>query len=837
VAGRYRIGEEIGRGGAACVFRAHDLAHQRAVAIKVLRPDLILSSERFLREILTLARLQHPHIVPLFDSGQAAGLLYFVMPLVEGMSLRQRLATGPVAVAETVSIALEVADALAYAHARGLVHRDIKPENILLSEGHAIVTDFGIARAIEQSVGAGTTGTGIAIGTVSYMSPEQASAADVIDGRSDQYALACVLYEMLSGRPPFTGSSPQAVLAQRMHGEVASLRTRQPDLPESLDAAIRRALALAPADRFATIGAFADALLPVAAAITARTPSGSVRARLARWTGRRVPARRAGLAAVILALGSVAVLAFLLLRPKPGDDTRAWLAALDPRRIAVLYFDDHSPDRSLGYLASGLTESLIHELTSVPAIQVISRNGVKPFRDASVQLDSIFAALRVGSLVEGSVQRSADRVRVTVQLIEARTGTHLESATFERPMGELFLLEDDLAREVSSLLRRRIGLTVRVRETIAGTTSARARELMFRADQARDAAESAMAVPDTVERVRGIGLLRTADSLLDAAEQADRRWNAPVLTRGWVALEIALRQSGEPRARAFDQAMRHAERALAREPGSAAALELQGTVLHFQAARLPVEDATWSALLQRAQASLERAVAIDTSLATAWATLSRVRILRGEVLAAERNATTALAMDAYLKDAPNILVSLYAATLMGGSLPASWRWCERGAREYPRDPRFVECRLTLLAEDLDRRPDVALAWALAAEGNRLDPPGQARAIGRPYLPYYREMLAAIVSARAGDRDSARAVAARLGAAVAGDAELSVDLKYETAYLHLVLGEPAQAVQLLSEYIAARPSRRNLVGRHPRWHALRTDPDFIALVGTTTARGT
>jgi serine/threonine-protein kinase len=830
VSGRYRIGEEIGRGGAARVFRAQDLTHQRAVAIKVLRPDLLLSSERFLREILTLARLQHPHIVPLFDSGQANGLLYFVMPLVEGDSLRQRLGTGPLPTSDAVSIALEVADALAYAHARGLVHRDVKPENILLSQGHAIVTDFGIARAIEQAVDTGTTGTGIAIGTPSYMSPEQASADQVIDGRSDQYSLACVLYEMLTGKPPFPGATPQAILAQRMRGELPRLRVQGPELPESLEAAIRRALALAPQDRFATIGAFADALLPGARSGTGRSPSGWARARLASWAGRLAPARPSRFALAALALTGVGLLASLLLRLNGQDsDARAWLAALDPRRIAVLYFDDHSADRSLGYLASGLTESLIHELSAVPAIQVISRNGVKPFRDQPVSLDSVFAALRVGSLVEGSVQRSNERIRVTVQLIEARTGAHVESATLERPMGELFLLEDDLAREVASLLRRRIGLTIRVRETIAGTTNARARELMFRADQARDAAETALAAPDPLERARGIALLQSADSLLSAAELADRRWNAAVLARGWVALDAALRQSGEARARAIVQARQHAERALAREPSSAAALELRGTVLHFQAARLPLKDAEWSELLQRAAADLERAVALDSSLATAWGTLSRVRILRGEVVAAERNATAALAMDAYLKDAPNILVSLYAATLMGGNLNASWRWCERGAREYPRDPRFVECRLTLLAEDPARPADPRLAWSLVAEGNRLDPPAQARTVGRAYLPFYREMLAAIVSARAGDRDSARAVAARLRAAVAGDAELSVDFKYEAAYLHLVLGEKPEAVQLLSEYLAARPSRRGLVGKHPRWQALRADSGFTAVV--------
>jgi TolB-like protein len=830
VAGRYQIAEEIGRGGAARVFRARDLPHERAVAIKVLRPDLMLSPERFHLEILTLARLQHPNIVPLFDSGGAERLLYFVMPLVEGESLRNRLERGgPLPIEDAVSITLEVADALGYAHARGLVHRDVKPENILLSEGHAIVTDFGIARAIERSVDSRTTGSGIAIGTPAYMSPEQASADAAIDGRSDQYSLACVLYEMLAGQAPCSGGSPQAIRARRARAPLPPLRQLRPELPESLDTATRRALALAPEDRFDSMRAFADALLPDLPRAASKASSGPARVRLAKWA--RLPHRWRGgsLLRLALLLLVTALLARLGIRlAAPDSRVREALAGFDPRRIAVLYFDDHSPDRSLGYLASGLTESLIHELSSVSAIQVVSRNGVKPFRDRPLPMDSIFATLRVGSLVEGSVQRSADRIRVTVQLIDARTNTHLESATIERDLGELFRLEDDLAHEVASLLRRRIGLTIRVRETIAGTASAAARELMFRADQARDEAETA-AGPEPFDLAKVLAQLRTADSLLAGAERADRRWIAPVIGRGWVALDAALRQGGEPRAEAFQRALFHVEKALARDPNQPAALELRGTVLHFQAARLQPGDAEWAELLSRAQADLQRAVALDSSLATAWGMLSRVRILQGNVVAAEANAKSAFAMDAYLKDAPDILVSLYAATLMRGSLTTSWQWCERGARDYPRDPRFVECRLTLLAEDPARPPDARLAWALVQQGDRLDPPEQSRAIGRPYLPFYRRMMAAIVSARAGERDSARAVAARAHGAVAADAELRVDLAYEEAYLHVVLGEPARAVHLLSEYLRARPSLRNLVAKHPRWRALQADSAFTRLL--------
>lgn len=828
VSSRYLMEREIGRGGTAIVFRGRDLIHQRPVAIKVLRPDLPLSSERFLREILILAGLQHPHIVPLFDSGQAEGLLYFVMPLIEGDSLRSRLARGALPPGDALAIVLEVADALGYAHSRSLVHRDVKPENILLSEGHAIVTDFGIARAIQQSVDNRTTGTGFAIGTPLYMSPEQAAGSLAVDSRSDQYSLATVLYELLSGTPPFEGSTPEAVRARQINGDPPQLRISRSGLPASLEAAIRRALSLDPDDRFDSVEAFTDALVADVPRTMFRTRSGSIRARLFHHSFASRPLRR--LLAAGLTLLGLAIAGFLWSNrpPTPAPGPRGALAALDPRRVAVLYFDDHSADASLGYLANGLTESLIHELSTVRSIQVISRNGVKQFRNVAVPLDSVFMALQVGSLVEGSVQQSNDRIRVTVQLVDARTGSHLESATFERPIGELFRLEDDLAREVASLLRRGIGLTIRVRETIAGTTSARARELMFRADQARDEAEPLVAAPDTLERAKGLALLATADSMLREAEQIDRRWNLPVLARGWVALELAARQGGERRVQAFDRAVQHSKRGLGRE-ASAEAHELHGTLLHFQAARLSVQDAQWRLLLDQALGQLELAVAMDSSLATAWGTLSRVRILRGEVDVAERNAEIALAMDAYLRDAPDILVSLYAATLMRGSLNTSWRWCERGAQEYRADPRFVECQLTLLAEDQDRSPDTALALSLVREGNRLDPPAQARAVGRPYLPVYREMLGAIVMARAGDTAGARAVASRLHQSVAADPELSTDIRYEAAYLHLVLGERTEAIRLLSAYLAARPSRAGLVGRHARWRALRDDPAFVSLL--------
>jgi tRNA A-37 threonylcarbamoyl transferase component Bud32/tetratricopeptide (TPR) repeat protein len=261
--GRYTIERELGRGGMATVYLAQDVKHRRRVAIKVLQPELAaaLGRDRFLREIETAARLNHPHILPLHDSGEADGLVYYVMPYVEGESLRDRLRReNQLAIEDAVRIASEVASALSHAHSKDVVHRDIKPENILLSGGEAVVADFGIAGAIDAAAGGKLTQTGIVLGTVAYMSPEQASGERTLDGRSDVYSLGCVLYEMLVGEPPFTGATNQAILAKRFTDPVPSARRLRGTVPQPVDRAIAKALARAPADRFASSHDFADAL-------------------------------------------------------------------------------------------------------------------------------------------------------------------------------------------------------------------------------------------------------------------------------------------------------------------------------------------------------------------------------------------------------------------------------------------------------------------------------------------------------------------------------------------------------------------------------------------------
>jgi formylglycine-generating enzyme required for sulfatase activity/tRNA A-37 threonylcarbamoyl transferase component Bud32 len=262
LADRYTIERQIGSGGMATVYLAEDVKHQRKVAVKVLRPELAeaVGSDRFLLEIRTTAQLNHPHILPLLDSGDAGGTLFYVMPFVEGESLRDRLnREQQLPIEDAIAIGADVAAALAYAHGRGIVHRDIKPENIMLTQGEAVVADFGIARAVSAAGGARLTGTGLAVGTPVYMSPEQASASDV-DARSDIYSLATVVYEMLAGQPPFTGRNVETIVRQHMMAEPPNVKTIRPTAPDWVAGALIKAMAKTPADRYASATLFATAI-------------------------------------------------------------------------------------------------------------------------------------------------------------------------------------------------------------------------------------------------------------------------------------------------------------------------------------------------------------------------------------------------------------------------------------------------------------------------------------------------------------------------------------------------------------------------------------------------
>src|SRR6266487_4251221 len=433
----YVIDRELGRGGMALVYLARDTRHERFVALKTLRPEIAmaLGRERFLREIKLAAGLQHPNILPVYDSGDAGGTLYYVMPFVEGESLRDRLDREPqLPVDDALQIAKEVAEALGYAHSHDVVHRDIKPENIMMSGGHAIVTDFGIARAVSAAGGDKLTQTGLAIGTPAYMPPEQASGSGLVDRRSDIYSLACVLYETLAGQPPFTGPTAQAIMARHSLDAVPRLKIVRDAIPDDLELVIERALEKVPADRYQTSGEFSKALT---AASTGRVSRITAQPRRRRWSR-----RSSIIAAAVIALVVVAGRLVIVGGGRGGPPATG---ALDSRRVAVLYFSDLSRDSSLGHVAAGLTEGLITELQKVHALSVVSANGVAPFRgkEDSLSPDSIARALRASTLVDGSVEPVGDRVRVNVRLVDGTSGADVgERASFTLPGNQLLRVRD-----------------------------------------------------------------------------------------------------------------------------------------------------------------------------------------------------------------------------------------------------------------------------------------------------------------------------------------------------------------------------------------------------------
>jgi serine/threonine-protein kinase len=427
----------------ANVYLAHDLKHDRPVALKILHPELAmaLGAERFLREIRLCARLQHPHILTVLDSGGDGAGLWFTMPYVEGETLRSRLQRErQLPLEDALRIAREAADALDYAHRHGVIHRDIKPENILLSGGHALVADFGIARALATETHERLTETGISLGTPQYMSPEQAAADRHLDQRTDIYSLGCVLYEMLAGEPPYTGPSPQAVLARRLTEPAPHIRNVR-EVPPAVEEAVSRALARTPADRFPTAAELGAAIdwdrvrTSGANAATAAAPS------------RRRPAVLVLAGLVLLALAAGGYLA--LRRPRAAAPAAAPSAA-------VLPFVDLSPQHDQEYFSDGLTEELITALSQVSGLRVAARTSSFQFKGQNPDVREVGRRLGVGAVLEGSVRKSGSRLRVSAQLTSVRDGYQLWTESYDRDLNDVFAVQEDVARSIVTALRVRL---------------------------------------------------------------------------------------------------------------------------------------------------------------------------------------------------------------------------------------------------------------------------------------------------------------------------------------------------------------------------------------------
>ncbi|HVD61161.1 MAG TPA: protein kinase [Gemmatimonadaceae bacterium] len=443
----YSIDRELGRGGTAAVYLAQDLRHDRLVALKVLHSEVAesLGADRFLREIKTAARLNHPHILPLFDSGAVDGFLYYVMPYVEGESLRQALnRLGQIPVDEAIAYAHDMAAALDYAHRQGIVHRDVKPENAMVHEGIATLMDFGIAKALDADSSGPLTVTGMFVGTPAYVSPEQAFGESGIDGRSDQFSLACMVYEMITGQPTFSGSSPQAIIAQRMSSVAPELGQLEDRVAPEAIAALRRALSVDATDRFPTMREFA-------ANLTAG--------------GRTTPSSMRQMSAPVTSAA---------------------------KSVAVLPFENNSGNAENDYLADGIAEEIISALSKVRTLRVASRTISFAMKGKRDDLQDVGRKLKVSTVLNGSLRRSGNHIRVTAELVNVSDGSQLWAERYDREMEDVFAIQDDISESIVRALRVILGDAER-KALKARTRDIRAYEYYLRGRQYVDLRKKSLA--------------------------------------------------------------------------------------------------------------------------------------------------------------------------------------------------------------------------------------------------------------------------------------------------------------------------------------------------------
>jgi serine/threonine protein kinase/tetratricopeptide (TPR) repeat protein len=573
LADRYLIERELGRGGMATVYLARDLKHHREVALKVLNPAVAtsLGADRFLREIEVAARLQHPNIVTVFDSGEAGGSLWFTMPYVEGETLRARLQReGQLPLGDALRIATDAARALEHAHRHGVLHRDIKPENLLLtSDGSTMVSDFGIARAWGEVEG--LTETGMVVGTPEYMSPEQAAGERTLDARTDIYSLGCVLYETLSGEKPYAARTPQGLLAKRLSEPVPPLHVTR-DVPPPVEETVTRALARSPADRHASAGELVHALQALGGSTHSMTTS-----------RRRQPTRRRWMAwgglIVVLVAGSV-----LAKRLLGGGE-----AAL-PASVGVLPFADLSEAKDQEYFSDGLTDELITSLSKISGVQVAARTSSFRFKGQDVDVKEVGRELHVGSVLEGSVRRSGDRVRITAQLVSTRDGYQLWADAYDRTLADVFAVQENIARAIASALQVTLGTRDNGVLETRPTSDVQAHDLYLKGRYAWNQRTAAG--------------MREAVRYLEEAVARD-----PGFALAWAALAdayvLVIPYSGAPQAETWPKARAAAERALALDStsGEAHTALAYGTMIY---------DWDWAA----AEKEFRQAITVDPTYPT-----------------------------------------------------------------------------------------------------------------------------------------------------------------------------------------------------------------------------
>jgi TolB-like protein len=834
LAGRYAFERELGRGGMATVYLARDLTRDRYVAVKVLLPELAvtLGMERFLREIDVGTVLQHPRIVGVLDSGSADGVLYYVMPFVEGLSLRDRLnKEKQLPVDETIELTQQVADALAYAHSKGVIHRDIKPENILLdAKGGAMVADFGIARAVSVAGGETLTRTGMAVGTPTYMSPEQAMGSKDVTPESDIYSLACVVYELLAGQPPFTGPTAMALLARHSLDNVPSLKIVRGTVPDAVEDAIVRAMAKVPADRFRSATDFAAAMLDEDGAARRRRDSMRAKAFAAETVERPALGSGSKKKAMIAAAVAVPLLAaggWFAWQKSQGTSTPEGLTGdYAKSNIAVLYFDDRSPKKELAYLADGLTESLIDELSAVPQLKVASRNGSATFKGKTVPNDSIARVLKVGTVVSGTVEPTSDGgVRLTVRLDDALSDKQIGKTQMEQPAGNTLALQDSLAKQVSFFLRKQVGQEIQELTTKIGTRNSQSWEALQRAKQTIAEVDKLIAARDVPAALAKVA---QADSALAKVEAMDDGWVVPTTERGWLAFKAGQRVIGPAGAdygKWLEVGLSHAERALTKAPNDPGAVEVRGTLHYLQWLTNKAPNPTAAAaLLASAEQDLATATGATGQRASAWNMLSHLRMQKGQLSEGKLAAEKAYESDPFLTNADVTIHRAFIASLNLGIRDEAEKWCGEGQSRFPQNFRFVECKLWLYALPGPTPPNIAEAWQTYDAYVKASPPSL-----QEFNKLQGKMMVALALVRISQLDSAKSLAAT------SQGNSQVDPRRALANLAAIVysqaGDKDAALDLIAKNLAANPQERALAANDKSWwlEDLKNDPRYKALV--------
>jgi serine/threonine-protein kinase len=774
LADRYVVDRELGRGGMSIVYAAQDVRHDRWVAVKVLQPELAtaLGAARFVREIQVASRLQHPHILPIHDSGDREGLLYYVMPYVEGESLRQHLKrSGPLSLADAVRYTREVTEALDYAHDRGVIHRDVKPGNILLSASHAIVADFGIAKAVSAAGGDKLTQTGLIMGTPEYMSPEQAGDAHV-DGRSDVYSLACVTFEMLVGHPPYEGSTATGVLVSHRMDPVPSARAASPDVPEAVDAAIRRAMAKAPDDRWQSASEFGRAIT------SAATLGGQPRAVAGRT--RRKP-RVPSLAAGIALLASVALAAVVGLRTWDGSQR-----PVSPVTVLVAPITDLTPDGSLAHIADGLTDAVTTVVGTSRAIRPVGRFTAAALRGQDLGVATLRDEFDVAYVVEGAVRGTPQDLRFSVILTEAADGLERWSDSFGFTGEEVLERQDDVGWSVLRALEQELGGSHTPRVSRSTTRNMAAFDAYRRARRAWTSRHP-------------VELLEVAIPEFQRAVELDPEWALP-----WAGLADVYNVVGAyeyglvPPSVAFSLARQAAETALELAPGLPEALTAQASVF-------------WNADhdVAGAERLFLQAIAANPSYAPALQWYSNLlAVLR------RHDDAIARAVEAYQADVLSPVISTqlarhyYYAELYPEAV-------EHYGQALEMDPGFLTARLGLGMSLLQQEE---LGQALA----QFDTAREATQ-GRHAAPL---ALIGYVWGRTNREDDARAILAGFHATRADGNYIAFE--YDAA-VHLGLGELSEAVAALNQALTSGSNGPMIFHIDPFLNALHGHPGFEALL--------